>query len=70
MAADMASVLGVELEMVESSWANSILDVQSGRVDVAFALTALPGRGHMLMMEAEDACECAILASIEQVDDA
>jgi pimeloyl-ACP methyl ester carboxylesterase len=35
-----------------------------------FALTALPGRGHMLMMEAEDACECAILASIEQVDDA
>ena len=44
MAADMASVLGVELEMVESSWANSILDVQSGRVDVAFALTALPTR--------------------------
>lgn len=44
MAADMASVLGVELEMVESSWANSILDVQSGRVDLAFALTALPAR--------------------------
>ncbi len=44
MAADMASVLGVELEMVESSWANSILDVQSGRVDLAFALTALPTR--------------------------
>lgn len=44
MAADMASVLGVDLEMVESSWANSILDVQSGRVDLAFALTALPTR--------------------------
>lgn len=44
MAADMASVLGVNLEMVESSWANSILDVQSGRVDLAFALTALPTR--------------------------
>ena len=44
MAADMAGVLGVELEMVESSWANSILDVQSGRVDLAFALTALPTR--------------------------
>lgn len=44
MAADMASVLGVELEMVESSWANSILDIQSGRVDLAFALTALPTR--------------------------
>lgn len=44
MAADMAEVLGVQLEMVESSWANSILDVQSGRVDLAFALTALPAR--------------------------
>jgi len=44
MASDMAEVLGVELEVVESSWANSILDVQSGRVDVALALTALPKR--------------------------
>lgn len=44
MGRDMASVLGVELEVVESSWANSILDVQSGRVDLAFALTALPTR--------------------------
>lgn len=44
MATDMAGVLGVGLEMVESSWANSILDVQSGRVDLAFALTALPTR--------------------------
>jgi len=44
MAADMAETLGVQLEMVESSWANSILDIQSGRVDVAFALTALPTR--------------------------
>lgn len=44
MATDMAGVLGVQLEMVESSWANSILDVQSGRVDLAFALTALPAR--------------------------
>ena len=44
MAGDMAETLGVNLEMVESSWANSILDIQSGRVDVAFALTALPAR--------------------------
>jgi polar amino acid transport system substrate-binding protein len=34
----------VNLEVVESSWANSILDVQSGKVDLAFALTALPTR--------------------------
>lgn len=44
MGKDMATELGVELEVVESSWANSILDVQSGKVDLAFALTALPKR--------------------------
>jgi len=44
MGKDMATVLGVNLEIVESSWANSILDVQSGKVDLAFALTALPTR--------------------------
>lgn len=44
MGEDMAKDLGVKLEVVESSWANSILDVQSGKVDVAFALTALPKR--------------------------
>lgn len=44
MGRNMAAELGVELEVVESSWANSILDVQSGKVDVAFALTALPKR--------------------------
>lgn len=44
MGRDLAKTLGVELEVVESSWANSILDVQSGKVDLAFALTALPTR--------------------------
>jgi polar amino acid transport system substrate-binding protein len=44
MGRDIAETLGVELEVVESSWANSILDVQSGRVDIALALTALPTR--------------------------
>lgn len=44
MGRDMANELGVTLEIVESSWANSILDVQSGKVDLAFALTALPKR--------------------------
>jgi polar amino acid transport system substrate-binding protein len=44
MARDIAENLGVKLEVVESSWANSILDVQSGKVDLALALTALPKR--------------------------
>ncbi|NCO21575.1 MAG: transporter substrate-binding domain-containing protein [Rhodobacterales bacterium] len=44
MGRDIAETMGVELEVVESSWANSILDVQSGRADIALALTALPTR--------------------------
>ena len=44
MATDIAKTIGVKLEVVESSWANSILDVQSGKADLAFALTALPAR--------------------------
>jgi len=44
MARDIAETMGVELEVVESSWGNSILDVQSGKVDIALALTALPKR--------------------------
>ncbi|MDP2780362.1 transporter substrate-binding domain-containing protein [Devosia sp.] len=44
MASDIATTLGVELEVVESTWANSILDVQSGKADIALALTALPSR--------------------------
>ena len=44
MARDIAENIGVKLEVVESSWANSILDVQSGKVDSALALTALPKR--------------------------
>lgn len=44
MAGDIAKTLDVKLEIVESSWANAILDVQSGKVDMAFAVTATPTR--------------------------
>jgi polar amino acid transport system substrate-binding protein len=44
MANDVAKTLDVKLEVVESSWANAILDVQSGKVDMAFAVTATPVR--------------------------
>jgi polar amino acid transport system substrate-binding protein len=44
MATDIAKTLDVKLEVVESSWANAILDVQSGKVDMAFAVTATPTR--------------------------
>lgn len=44
MAKDIAKTLDVKLEVVESSWSNAILDVQSGKVDMAFAVTATPAR--------------------------
>jgi polar amino acid transport system substrate-binding protein len=44
MANDIAEMLDVKLEVVESSWANAILDVQSGKVDLAFAVTEKPKR--------------------------
>ncbi|WP_186397644.1 transporter substrate-binding domain-containing protein [Stappia sp. TSB10GB4] len=44
MASDIAKMLDVKLEVVESSWSNAILDVQSGKVDMAFAVTATPVR--------------------------
>lgn len=44
MARDIAKLLDVKLEVAESSWANAILDVQSGKVDMAFAVTATPTR--------------------------
>ncbi|MGH6762566.1 MAG: transporter substrate-binding domain-containing protein [Phyllobacterium sp.] len=44
MANDIAKSLDVKVEIVESSWANAILDVQSGKVDLSFAATATPQR--------------------------
>jgi polar amino acid transport system substrate-binding protein len=44
MANDIAKTLDVKLEVVESIWWNAILDVQSGKVDMAFAVTATPVR--------------------------
>jgi polar amino acid transport system substrate-binding protein len=44
MAQDVADQLGVKLQVVESSWANAILDVESHKVDMAFAVTATPKR--------------------------
>jgi polar amino acid transport system substrate-binding protein len=44
MARDIAKTIGVKLEVVESTWPNSILDVQSGKADLAFGITATPQR--------------------------
>lgn len=44
MAKDIAKILDVELEMVDSTYANSVIQLQTGKVDVALALTPTPVR--------------------------
>jgi polar amino acid transport system substrate-binding protein len=44
MANDVAKILDVQLEYVESTYGNSILDLQSNKIDLGFALNPTPQR--------------------------
>jgi len=44
MATDIAKVFDAKLEYVESTYSNSVLDLQSNKVDLAFALNPTPQR--------------------------
>ncbi len=44
MAADIARVFDAQVEYVESTYANSVLDLQANKVDLAFALNPTPAR--------------------------
>jgi polar amino acid transport system substrate-binding protein len=44
MAKDIAKVFDARLEYVESTYGNSVLDLQSNKVDLAFALNPTPAR--------------------------
>ena len=44
MANDIASKLGAKVEVVESTWGNQILDLQSDKIDLAFAVNPTPER--------------------------
>ncbi|MCI3203531.1 MULTISPECIES: transporter substrate-binding domain-containing protein [Pandoraea] len=44
MAKDIASNFGASVVEVESTYGNSVLDLQSGKVDIAFALNPTPQR--------------------------
>lgn len=44
MANDIAKLLDVKLEYIESTYGNSILDLQSNKIDVGFALNPTPQR--------------------------
>ena len=43
-AKDIAKVFGAQLEYVESTYAGSVLDLQSNKIDLAFALAPTPQR--------------------------
>ncbi|MBT9289884.1 transporter substrate-binding domain-containing protein [Hyphomicrobiaceae bacterium 22] len=44
MAKDIAKTLDAKLEFTESTYGNSVLELQSGKIDIAFALSATPQR--------------------------
>jgi polar amino acid transport system substrate-binding protein len=44
MAQDIAKVFAAELAYVESTYGNSVLDLQSNKIDLAFALNPTPAR--------------------------
>lgn len=44
MAKNIATALGAKLEYVESTYGNSVLDLQSNKIDLAFALNPTPQR--------------------------
>jgi polar amino acid transport system substrate-binding protein len=44
MANDIASKLNAKVEVLESTWGNQILDLQGGKIDLAFAVNPTPER--------------------------
>ncbi|MBK9081582.1 MAG: transporter substrate-binding domain-containing protein [Rhizobiales bacterium] len=48
MAKDIAKTLDVGLEYTESTYGNSVLELQSGKIDLAFALSATPQRAMVI----------------------
>ena len=44
MATDLAKALEAEVEIIESTWGNSVLDLQSNKIDIMFGLSPTPSR--------------------------
>jgi len=44
MARDIAKELDAKLEVVESTWGNSVLDLQANKIDISFGLNPTPKR--------------------------
>jgi polar amino acid transport system substrate-binding protein len=50
MGRDMAKALDVEMEVLESGWGNSVLDLQANKADIMFGLNPTPARGLAINM--------------------
>lgn len=48
MGKDFAEYIGVPLEMVETTWGNSVMDLQGGKIDIMFALSNNPERAKVV----------------------
>ncbi|MEO7243341.1 MAG: transporter substrate-binding domain-containing protein [Variovorax sp.] len=48
MATDIAKNLGTKLEVVESTWGNSVLDLQANKIDISFGLNPTPKRAMVI----------------------
>jgi polar amino acid transport system substrate-binding protein len=44
MSKDIAKMMNAKLEVVETTWGNSVLDLQAQKIDISFALNATPKR--------------------------
>ncbi|MCB4920872.1 transporter substrate-binding domain-containing protein [Brucella intermedia] len=44
MGKDLAEYIGVQLKMVETTWGNSVMDLQGDKIDIMFALSNNPER--------------------------
>jgi len=52
MAQDIAENLGVKLEILESTWGNSVLDLQANKIDISFGLNPTPKRALVIAFSA------------------
>ncbi|MCZ7888589.1 MULTISPECIES: transporter substrate-binding domain-containing protein [Agrobacterium] len=48
MGRDLAQHIGVKLELVETTWGNSVIDLQSNKIDIMFGLSNNPERAKVV----------------------
>ena len=48
MGRSIAKILDVKLQIIETTWGGSVLDLQANKIDIAFGLQATPARGMVI----------------------